>query len=100
MYSFNYSKAKSVSDASAVVAKDVDAKLLAAVYLELKGGRERRLELTAEVVVSAAHISSRNDYGIRPRPLPARSSEGERQTHAAFIRDVVKDETLWGRFGL
>ena len=29
MYSFNYSKAKSVADASAVVAKDADAKLLA-----------------------------------------------------------------------
>ena len=78
----------------------IDAKLLAAVYLELKGGRERRLELTAEVVVSTAHISSRNDYGTRPRPLAALSTDAERQSHAAFIRDVVKSDELWGRFGL
>lgn len=78
----------------------IDAKLLAAVYLELKGGRERRLELTAEVVVSTAHISSRNTYGGRPRPLTARSTDDERQAHAAFIRDVVKSEDLWSRFGL
>lgn len=78
----------------------IDAKLLAAVYLELKGGRERRLELTAEVVVSSAHISSRNAYGDRPRPLPPRSSEDERQAHAAFIREVVKNDELWGQFGI
>ena len=78
----------------------IDAKLLAAVYLELKGGRERRLELTAELVVSTAHISSRNAYGARPRPLPLRSSTAERQSHAAFIRDVVKSDELWGQFGL
>jgi DNA polymerase-3 subunit epsilon len=78
----------------------IDAKLLAAVYLELKGGRERRLELTAEVVASTEHVSSRNAYGERPRPLAARSTDDERQTHAAFIRDVVKSEDLWSRFGL
>ena len=78
----------------------IDAKLLAAVYLELKGGRERRLELTAEVVVSTAHISSRNAYGDRPRPLAARSSGDERQAHAAFIREVVKSEELWGQLGI
>lgn len=78
----------------------IDAKLLAAVYLELKGGRERRLELIAEVVVSAAHISSRNAYGDRPRPLASRATKEERQLHAAFMRDVVKSEDLWSQFGL
>jgi DNA polymerase III subunit epsilon len=74
----------------------VDAKLLAAVYLELKGGRERRLELTASATVSSAvHIASRNDYGARPRPLALRSTGPERQIHASFIRDVVKSEDLW-----
>lgn len=78
----------------------IDARLLAAVYLELKGGRERRLELTAEVVASTVHVSSRNDYGPRPRPLAPRSTDGERETHAAFIRDVVKNQDLWAKFGL
>ena len=37
-----------------------NAKLLAAVYLELKGGRERRLELTAEVVTE--YNRTRDDF--------------------------------------
>lgn len=78
----------------------IDAKLLAAVYLELKGGRERSLELTAEVLVSAVHVASRNAYGVRPRPLAPLSTEEERATHAAFIRGVVKGEDLWDPFGL
>ena len=79
----------------------VDAKLLAAVYLELKGGRERRLELTTSASMAAAvHAASRNEYGVRPRPLAPRSSEEERQIHASFIRDVVKSDELWKRFSL
>ncbi len=78
----------------------VDAKLLAAVYLELKGGRERRLELTSAAMVSAVAAASRNDYGARPRPLAPLSTDDERQAHAAFIRGVVKNEDLWSRFGL
>jgi DNA polymerase-3 subunit epsilon len=79
----------------------VDAKLLAAVYLELKGGRERRLELTTAAQASAVAISaSRGAYGERPRPLAPRSTEAERERHAEFIRKGVKNEELWRRFGL
>ena len=78
----------------------VDAKLLAAVYLELKGGRERRLELTSAAMVTAVSAASRNAYGARPRPLAPLSTAEERAAHGAFIRDVVKGEGLWGRFGL
>jgi DNA polymerase-3 subunit epsilon len=78
----------------------VDAKLLAAVYLELKGGRERRLELSASAMTTAAVEASRATYGVRPRALGPRSTAEERQVHATFIREVVKSEELWGRFGL
>jgi len=78
----------------------IDTKLLAAVYLELRGGRERRLELTASAAVSAVHAATRNAYGARPRPLAPLSTEEERAAHAAFIREVVKSEELWGKFGL
>lgn len=78
----------------------IDAKLLAAVYLELKGGRERRLELSSAAMVNAVAVAARNEYGARPRPLGPRSTEEERALHAAFIRGVVKSEDLWGRFGL
>src|SRR5579864_4137403 len=74
----------------------VDAKLLAAVYLELKGGRERRLELTTAAMATAVTLSTaRAAYGARPRPLAPRSTEAERETHANFIRSVVKNEDLW-----
>ena len=79
----------------------IDAKLLAAVYLELKGGRERKLSLTATAAtVSMVHAASQNAYGARPRPLAPRATEAEREAHAAFIREVVKGEELWERFGL
>jgi DNA polymerase-3 subunit epsilon len=78
----------------------VDAKLLASVYLELKGGRERRLELSAAAMTNAAVVASRAAYGERPRALGPLSTEDERTAHAAFIREVVKSETLWERFGL
>jgi DNA polymerase-3 subunit epsilon len=79
----------------------IDAKLLAAVYLELKGGRERRLELTtAAAAVSMVHAATQNAYGARPRPLGPRSTDAERGAHAAFIRDELKSEELWAKFGL
>lgn len=78
----------------------IDAKLLAAVYLELKGGRERRLELTASMAAQAVSAARQSSYGARPRPLAFRSTDAEREQHAAFIRETVKDETLWSKFGL
>jgi DNA polymerase-3 subunit epsilon len=78
----------------------IDARLLAEVYLELKGGRERRLELGAGAMVNAAVVASRAAYGARPRPLAARSTDDERQIHAGFIREVVKSDELWKKFGL
>lgn len=78
----------------------IDAKLLAAVYLELKGGRERRLELTTAAADAAVVAQARQvAYGARPRPLAPRSTEAERALHEAFIRDVVKDDTLWKKHG-
>lgn len=78
----------------------IDAKLLAAVYLELKGGRERRLELATATAVAAASVTARLEYGPRPRPLDRLSTDMERERHAAFIREKVKGEELWSRFGL
>lgn len=78
----------------------IDARLLAAVYLELKGGRERRLELTTTVAVAAVSAARQSAYGARPRPLPFRSTPAERELHAAFVRDVVKSDVLWRKHGL
>src|SRR3546814_684692 len=72
----------------------IDAKLLAAVYLELKGGRERRLELQTQAMVNAVAVASRAAYGERPRVLAPRSTAAEREVHARFIREVVKSDDL------
>ena len=45
-------------------------------------------------------VARRVEYGPRPRPLAPRATEAELATHAAFIRDKVKGEDLWGPFGL
>lgn len=78
----------------------IDARLLAEVYLELKGGRERRLELQTAAMINAVVTASRAAYGERASPLAPRSTEAERVAHASFVRDVLKSDTLWEKFGL
>jgi DNA polymerase-3 subunit epsilon len=78
----------------------IDARLLAAVYLELKGGRARTLELTTHAMTQAVHAAKAAAYGARPRPLAFRSTDAERELHASFIRDVVKSDTLWKKHGM
>lgn len=78
----------------------IDARLLAAVYLELKGGRERGLELVAEQSRNQ-YVGARRDnaYAARTRPLAPRSTDEERARHASFILEVMKNDTLWKKHG-
>jgi DNA polymerase-3 subunit epsilon len=79
----------------------IDARLLAAVYLELQGGRERRLELTPAAAVRASVALARNTvYGARPRPLAPRSTDEERAIHQDFVRANLKDKAVWLKLGL
>ena len=78
----------------------IDCRLLAAVYLELSGGRERGLDLTARVVAAATNqLAERSAYGPRPRPLAPRSTDAERAAHAEFVKGVLKDGGLWAGLG-
>lgn len=76
----------------------IDAQLLAAVYLELQGGKERALDLTDAVVRRAVGAAVAASYGARPRPLAPRRTEAERAAHEAFVRDVLKDKAVWLQF--
>lgn len=87
----------------------LDSKLLAAVYLELKGGRERRLafldppeEAPAEpgTVAAASRTPGRPPPRHRPRPtpLPPRLTPEEAAAHTAFLAKLGP-EPLWTRFG-
>ena len=74
----------------------IDAQLLAAVYLELRGGKERGLDLTPRAAaVSAAATAARTAYGPRPQPLAPRSTEDERAAHKAFVQRALKDKAIW-----
>lgn len=73
----------------------IDAKLLAQVYLELKGGKERGLELTMAAVRTTIAVAKAGGYGARPRPLAPLSTADERAAHAAFVAGVLKDKALW-----
>ncbi len=75
----------------------IDAQLLAQVYLELQGGRERALDLAPVGAVLTAVVAGEVRYGARPRPLAPRSTDAERLAHAAFVRDALKD-AVWLRF--
>jgi DNA polymerase-3 subunit epsilon len=81
----------------------LDSQLLAAVYLELKGGRERRLNFLDPV--EAAMPSQARENGTmeasqprhsraRPTPLAPLSTAEEHQAHAAFLLSLGK-EPVW-----
>src|SRR5476651_395080 len=74
----------------------LDARLLAGVYLELLGGKERGLdfELTTQRA-QAAQSASHTTYGPRPRPLAPRITEAETAAHDAFVKTYLKDKSLW-----
>jgi DNA polymerase-3 subunit epsilon len=76
----------------------IDARLLADVYLELRGGREAALDLggaTGRVLEIAV---ARIVYGLRPRPLPPRLTSEERAAHRAFVTIDLKPDAVWREF--
>jgi len=79
----------------------LDARLLANVYLELQGGRERALDLVAKDVSSRATTAAvQASYGARPRPLAPLSTDEERAAHETFVRKVLSDKAVWLKHGL
>ena len=79
----------------------IDANLLAQVYLELQGGKERALDLMTQAVVARATSAAvQAAYGARPRPLAPLSTDEERALHETFVREVLKDKAVWLKVGL
>ena len=73
----------------------LDSQLLAAVYLELMGGRARAFSF--ETVVETEMVGEIQPARQRPEPLGARLSEEERAAHEAFVSGLG-DEALWKRY--
>jgi DNA polymerase-3 subunit epsilon len=80
----------------------IDARLLAEVYLELKGGKERVLDLSGQKHHSAGERPTKAGAGRPQRPvaLALRSSEAERERHRQFLAATLKDRSLWLAYGL
>ena len=78
----------------------IDCRLLAQVYLELSGGKERGLDLAPASSRASRAQGEASAYGPRPRPLAPRSTEAERSAHLAFVKSALKDKAVWLKLGL
>ena len=74
----------------------IDSELLAMVYLELRGGRERSLSLEAAGSTEPIRVTRAEGARPRPAPLPPRLSDAEAQAHAAFL-DAMGGSDLWAK---
>lgn len=80
----------------------IDARLLAEVYLELRGGKERVLDLSGQTDTPASIRTTSVGGGRSQRPvaLALRSSFVERERHRTFLSETLKDQSLWLAYGL
>ena len=72
----------------------IDTQLLAQVYLELRGGREAKLDL-AQIKGAARQEMQAAAYGPRTRSLATRVTLAELALHEAFVRTELKGLSLW-----
>lgn len=72
----------------------LDADLLAQVYLELVGGRQKRFILAPADALAAAADEAR-PVRLRAEPLPSLLTTQEREAHAAFIAKELGEAALW-----
>ncbi|MDQ0468067.1 DNA polymerase III subunit epsilon [Labrys wisconsinensis] len=75
----------------------LDAEILAEVYIELTGGRQTALGLTAAVIGAAETALAANLLRARPAPLASRLTAGEIAAHEAFIAGLG-GEVIWKRY--
>ena len=72
----------------------LDAELLAECYIELIGGRQAALMLSAAAAVETSLIQIAQHRVIRPRPLIRFVSPEEEAAHASLIADLGPN-ALW-----
>lgn len=76
----------------------LDAQLLAMAYLELRGGRERKLDLGSDSDVARIGQATYTPRMPRPKPLGALVTPEELAAHAAFVAELG-DAAVWKKFG-
>ena len=75
----------------------LDAELTAQVYLELLGGRQKKLSLSPIDRAGTGEDSSR-PVRSRPTPLPTRLTAAEAEAHATFVTEELGKDALWKAF--
>jgi len=96
-YGFDLAARKSAGGHGALL----DARILAEVYLQLKGGREQRLAFDVAVAAEASGVTIAVEFARRaPRaqPLPSLGTSAEAEAHAAFIAKLGPN-ALWLKYG-
>lgn len=74
----------------------LDAELTSQVYLELLGGRQKRLSLSAIDRASDAPGEVRTARA-RPEPLASRLTRAEAEAHAQFVAEELGNDALWNK---
>lgn len=72
----------------------LDTQLLADVYVELIGARQKAMSFGD---ISRQRRTQATTIEPRPSPLPVRLSEAEKAAHAAFVATLGKDP-VWNRY--
>ena len=72
----------------------LDAELTSQVYLELLGGRQKKLSLSPMDRAGDSEDEVRL-VKIRPCALPSRLSAAEGQAHAEFVAEELGKDALW-----
>ncbi len=72
----------------------IDAQLLASVYLELNGGRERKLSFDVPVKTIEPVEAVMIKRGARPEALNSRLTDAEKAAHSAFL-DALGAPAKW-----
>jgi len=76
----------------------LDSQLLAEVYLELIGGKQSELGLSAEGQQPSGGIERAVKISQRPNPLEPRITIEEAAAHSEFVEALGKD-ALWKKYG-
>ncbi|MGZ6008242.1 MAG: DNA polymerase III subunit epsilon [Rhizomicrobium sp.] len=72
----------------------LDAELTSQVYLELLGGRQKKLSLSP--IDRADNVQDEvRTARTRPTPLPSRLTSAEAEAHAAFVAKELGKDALW-----
>ncbi len=75
----------------------LDSELLAEVYLQLIGGQQAALDLSARRAGLRQNSSEHATLACRPKPLKPNINEAERIAHQTFV-DELGDDALWQKY--